>query len=153
APQVVVIAVAVGVAAWRPRLRLPALSVAVIACLWAAVGGGPDVDRGTAVARGARLWRQGGATVLVVDRSRAGHLLSGLRRAEVRSVDVVAVRSASPRAVQALGPVLERHPARLVLTPATARSGTALTVGGLRVEVVATRPRLDVRVSPAGARR
>ena len=153
APEVVVIAAAVAVAVWRPRLRLPALGVGATACLWAAVVGGSAADRGTTVARGARLWREGGATVLVVDRSRAGPLLSGLRGAKVRSVDVVAVRSASPRAVQAMGPVLERHPARLVLTPATARSGTALTVGGLRVDVVATRPRLDVRVSPSGARR
>ena len=101
-----------------------------------------------ALAEGVHLWRRGGAVVLVVDRPRARPLLSGLRRAGVRDLDVVAVRSAARGAGPALAPVLERHPARVVLTPSTATPGSSVTVGGLRVDVVSVKPRLDVRVSP-----
>ncbi|MDQ3680006.1 MAG: hypothetical protein M3378_05585, partial [Actinomycetota bacterium] len=64
----------------------------------------------------------------------------------------VAVRSAGRSAGPAMAPVLERHPARVLITPATATPGSYVTVGGLRVDVVTTRPRLDVRVSHAGGR-
>ncbi|MDP9070478.1 MAG: hypothetical protein M3N68_04185, partial [Actinomycetota bacterium] len=53
---------------------------------------------------------------------------------------------ASRQAGRAMAPVLARHPARLVLTPANAQAGTSLAAGGLRVDVVSARPHLEVRV-------
>ncbi|HEX2063879.1 MAG TPA: hypothetical protein VHE80_05615, partial [Acidimicrobiales bacterium] len=143
AGRVAVVCGLVLVAVLARRLRLPALALGVAACLWPAPAppawGGPVAD-------GARLWRSGHATVLVVDRARTGPLLAGLRRAGVRGVDVVAVRSASATAAASMVPVLERHRPGAVLTPATAAPGTSLAVGRLRVDVTATRPRLEVRV-------
>jgi len=130
------------------------VAVGAAACVWVTVV--PRTGQGAgslSLAEGVHLWRRGGAVVLVVDRPRARALLSGLRREGVRHLDVVAVRSAGRGAGPALAPVLDRHPARVVLTPATAAPGTTLTVGGLRVDVVGVRPRLDVRVSPVAERR
>lgn len=94
----------------------------------------------------ADLWRRGAAVVSVINRPRPRALLSGLRRVGVRDLDVVAVRSPLRSAGPAMAPVLERHPARVILTPATATRGSSVTVGELRVDVVSVRPRLDVRV-------
>nr|MDQ3570465.1 ComEC/Rec2 family competence protein [Actinomycetota bacterium] len=147
-PHLVVVTALVVAAVLLPRLRLPALALGAGTFVWATVVA-PPVQGQVAVADGARLWRRGGASVLVVDRPRSRSLLSGLRRAGVRNLDVVAVRSAGRSAGPAMAPVLERHPARVLITPATSTPGTKVTVGGLRVDVVTTRPRLDVRVSPA----
>ncbi len=150
-PHLLALAVSVVFAVVLPRLRLPALVVGAAACAWVTVVARPVSGGGAqSVAHGADLWRQGGASVLVVDRPRARALLSGLRRAGVRHIDVVAVRSPGRSAGPALAPVLDRHPARVVLTPATATPGSTVTVGGLRVDVVSVRPRLDVRVNPVG---
>ncbi|MDP8976567.1 MAG: ComEC/Rec2 family competence protein [Actinomycetota bacterium] len=149
-PHLVVLAVPAVLAVVLPRLRIPALTLGAAACAWVTVAPrpGPSGDV-RSLADGADLWRRGGAVVLVVDRPRPRALLSGLRRAGVRHLDVVAVRSPGRSAGPALAPVLDRHPARVLLTPATATPGSSLTAGGLRVDVVSVRPRLDVRVSPA----
>jgi len=146
-PHLVVLAVAAVLALGLPRLRVPALAMGAAACasvtVLARVGPGGSAQ---SVADGADLWQRGGAVVLVVDRPRPRALLSGLRRVGVRNLDVVAVRSPARSAGPAMAPVLERHPARMMLTPATAAPGSSVTVGGLRVDVVSARPRLDVRV-------
>ena len=146
-PHLVVLAVAAVLALGLPRLRVPALAMGAAACasvtVLARVGPGGSAQ---SVADGAVLWRRGAAVVLVVDRPRPRALLSGLRRVGVRDLDVVAVRSPSRSAGPAMAPVLERHPARMMLTPATATPGSSVTVGELRVDVVSVRPRLDVRV-------
>jgi competence protein ComEC len=148
-PHLLVLAGSVGLALLLPRLRVPALLVGAAGCAWVTVAARPGPSGDTrSLADGADLWRRGGAAVLVVDRPRPRALLSGLRRAGVRDLDVVAVRSPGRTAGPALDPVLDRHPARVVLTPATATVGSSLTAGGLRVDVVSVRPRLDVRVSP-----
>lgn len=149
--HLVALAAAAALAVWSRRLRLSALAVGAAAAAWVTVAAGPAPGGPQRVAAGAELWRRDGATVLVVDRPRAQALLSGLRRAGVRDLDVVAVRTSGRSAGPALAPVLDRHPARVLLTPATATAGSGLTVGGLRVDVVKARPRLDVRVLPVPA--
>ncbi len=147
-PHLVVLAVTAALALGLPRLRVPALAVGAVACASVTVLARVGPGGAQSVAEGAVLWRRGAAAVLVVDRPRARALLSGLRRVGVRNLDVVAVRSPARSAGPAMAPVLERHPARMMLTPATATPGGSVTVGGLRVDVVSVRPRLDVRVSP-----
>jgi competence protein ComEC len=150
-PHLVALAVSVLVAVLVRRLRVPALAVGAAACLLVTViAGAPPNGGAQRVADGTNLWRSGAAAVLVVDRPRSRALLTGLRRAGIRRLDVVAVRSPGRSVGSALAPVLERHPARLVLTPATAKAGTSVTVGGLRVDVMTAQPRLEVRVSPNG---
>jgi len=117
----------------------------------------PSVD-GRAVAPGARLWRTAGAAVLVVDDLEAApdRLLSGLRAASVRRLDVMVVARpgiASAREVEA---TLRRFGPRLLLAPpghrlvgaVTPSPGTTIAAGPLAVAVDAAGPRLAVRVSP-----
>jgi competence protein ComEC len=146
APHALAIASLVGLALCWPRIRPPALVAAAMALIAASVWPPPPTHEGGVIARGARLWRTSGATVLVVDGSRPLPLLTALREARVRGLDVVALRTATPSGAAGMEPVLRRHPARLVLTPTTARPGSHITVGGLRVEVLRAVPKLDVRV-------
>jgi hypothetical protein len=69
---------------------------------------------------GARLWRDGGASVLVVDDLRASPeaLLSSLHQADVRRVDVLVVTRAGSAAAADVEALLRRFPPRLVLAPA-----------------------------------
>lgn len=141
------VAVLLAAAIALPRARLLAAAAALGVCLWPAVGPPAPAD-GRTLAGDARLWRSGDATVVVVGRPRPGPLLGALRAAAVGPVSVVVVTSPSPSALAALEPVLARHPARLVLTPADAVVGTTVTAGRLRVRVAAVRPRLAVEVGP-----
>ena len=143
----VAVAVLVAAAVALPLARLVAGAAALGVCLWPAVGPPPPAD-GRTLAGDARLWRSGDATVVVVGRPRPGPLLGALRAAAVGPVSVVVVTSASSSARAALEPVLARHPARLVLTPAEAVAGTTVTAGRLHVRVVAVSPRLAVEVGP-----
>ena len=141
--QLLYLAGLVGLAVVVARLRTASVALAVAVCVWPAPAR-PVWD--AEVADGARLWRAGRSTVLAVDRPRPGPLLAGLRRVGVRRIDVVALRSDSPRLAASMAPVLDRHPTGLVLSPASAPAGASVTAGSLHVEVVAVRPRLDVRV-------
>ncbi|HET7487601.1 MAG TPA: ComEC/Rec2 family competence protein [Acidimicrobiales bacterium] len=137
-----VLAAAGGVAA-VPPLRRPAVVAAVAVCLLPSVVPVGAVD-GRPLDGGGRLWRRGSATVLVVDRPRAGPLLEALRGARVRGLSVLAVTGPGDVAL-----ILRRHPARVVLAAGEAADGTTVTAGGLRVSVTATEPRLVVAVSRA----
>ena len=147
APHLVAGGVLAVVALTVPRLRVAAPLAGAGALVVLTVVARPPPVGPTTVASGAQLWRRGGAAVLVVERPRPRPLLDGLRRAGVRRIDVVAVTGAGRGDARSLVPVLERHPARVVLTPDTARPGTEVRAGGLRLEVASARPRLDVRVS------
>jgi competence protein ComEC len=129
------------------RARVPAAVAALGVCLWPMLGPAPAAG-GRVLAGDARLWRSGDATVLVVGRPRPGQLLGALRATGVRGVSVVVVTSDARSARAALAPVLDRHPARLVLTPADARPGTTVRAGRLVVRVTAVEPRLAVEVGP-----
>lgn len=146
AGAMVALAVVVAVGALAPRLRRPAVAAGVLVCLWPAVAP-PGAADGMALDGGGRLWRSGRATVLVVDRPRAGPLLASLRSAGVRGVGAVVLTSPAPSARAELDRVLARHRAGLVLTPATAAAGSTVDVGRLRVLVRAVRPRLAVSVA------
>lgn len=135
-----------------PALRTLGLALAVTVVLWpAGPGARPVAAHGRPVGGGARLWsgEDNGATVLVVAKARPGPLLTDLRDARVGGLDVVVVTSASDREKAALDPVLARHPARLMVTPATVSAGDSVRLGRLRVDIVATEPSLDVRVRRA----
>ena len=137
-------------AAVVPRLRPPALAIAVAVCLWPAIAE-PGPVHGARLAGDARLWRSGRATVVVVGRPRAGPLLAALRGAGVRGIGVAVVTSASPAARAELDAVLARHRAGMVLSPSTAVVGSTVRVGRLRVAVRSIRPRLVVRVGSGPA--
>ena len=130
-------------------VRLLLASLATIAILWpAGPGAGPINADGKPLGGGARLWSgaHAGATVLVVSKARPGPLLADLRNAGVRRLDVVVITGRGYREEAALAPVLVRHPARLVLRPATATPGDVVRIGRIRLDIVATEPRLEVRV-------
>lgn len=117
----------------------------------------PTVD-GRPVAPGAVLWRTGGAAVLVVDDLKAApdRLLSGLRSASVRRLDVMVVARPGVASARDVEPTLRRFRPRLLLAPPGNRltgavvpaAGTTVVAGPLAVAVDATAPRLSVRVSP-----
>ncbi len=95
---------------------------------------------GRDLSAGARLWRRGGATVVVVDGARRpADLLAGLHDADVTHVDVVVVCRPGPGATAVVGPLLRRFPPRLLLTPAgstlpgatVAAAGESVGVGPL----------------------
>jgi hypothetical protein len=120
----------------------------------------PPPIEGTEVAPGARLWRRGGATVLVVDGTRsAAQLLDAMHDSEVRTLDVLVMGRSGPSAVAAALPLRRRVPCRLVLVPAGTDDveatipevGTTFAVGPLVIRVEAVRPRLEVHVGRADA--
>jgi hypothetical protein len=122
------------------------------------------------VALGAAAWRGGGAVVLVVDgRAVDRYVLSGLREASIRRVDVVVVRSAARTAHDTVDTLRRRWPGVGVVAPSVGGgpavdgavappTGATIGVGGLRLAVVGNsgghldvrvRPRLGVAPSPA----
>ena len=127
--------------------RRPAALAALAVVVWPMLVP-PSPAAGRRLAGDARLWRSGDATVLVVASPRPGPLLAGLRSAGVRGLSVVVLTSGSRSAAARLAPVLDRHPAGLLLTPAAARTGTTVRAGRLAVRVTAVSPRLDVEVGP-----
>ena len=128
----------------------------------------PPSLEGKEVAPGARLWRRGGATVLVVDGTRSpAELLDAVHEANVRALDVLVVARPGPMAAAAALPLRRRVATRLVLVPAgtddaeatVPEAGTTFAVGPLAIRVDAVRPRLEVHVGrvddappPAAAR-
>ncbi|MGH9189885.1 MAG: ComEC/Rec2 family competence protein [Acidimicrobiales bacterium] len=142
----------------QARLGTAVLTVGALAVVLAPavqLAEGAPLD-GRPVSAGARLWREGAATVLVVDGglTTPATLLSGLRAAGVRRLDVVVATRASRAVATSLGPVLRRFPARLVLAPSgddltgavVPLPGSLTRVGRLSVETGQVQPRLEVRV-------
>jgi len=163
-PHLVLLALAFGLAAVGRRRSRPATvtwaaavlaGLAVVAPMAVQLGQGP-VD-GSELVAGARLWRRGGATVLIVDGHpvNTGRLMSALHTAGVRRLDLVVVARPGPAASHAVGPVLERFPAGLVLAPPghdvasgiIPEPGATVSAGGLELAVETVRPRLVVVVS------
>jgi competence protein ComEC len=135
--------------------------------------GAPQAFDEVDVAIGAAAWRGGGAVVLVLDgRAVDRYVLSGLREASIRRVDVVVVRSAARTAHDTVETLRRRWPGVGVLAPSVADAapvaprisgasgvqidgavapptGATIAVGGLRLAVVGNSGgRLDVRVTP-----
>ena len=135
-----------------PAIAVAGATVAVVAAFPAVA---PRPLEGTEIAPGARLWRRGGASLLVVDGTRsAAELLGAAHRANVRRLDVLVVARPGPAAAAVVQPLRRRVPTRLVLVPAGSddaeasvpEAGTSFTIGSLTVHVEAVRPRLQVWV-------
>jgi hypothetical protein len=157
-PHLVVVAVAVGLAlaVRRPELTKLAASVVGAVLFVASVPVvRPEPRDGRSVVPGARVWRRGGATVVVVDGARnPSALLVGLRSAAVRRLDAVVVARPGRGAAGAVEPALHRYEPPLVLAPAGSplpratipEAGTLVRLGSLTLTVVRAEPRLDVEV-------
>ena len=156
------VAFALGVAARRRRLLrgvvVAGLAGAVVALMPAYAVLRPRAIDDRSVVPGARLWRDGGASVLVVDDLRASPeaLLSSLHLADVRRLDVLVVTRPGPAASADVSALLRRFPPRLVLAPPGHRlrgevvvppPGSEVATGRLVVDVEEASPRLVVQVS------
>ncbi|HEX2024003.1 MAG TPA: ComEC/Rec2 family competence protein [Acidimicrobiales bacterium] len=150
-----VAAVVVGVGLRRRALAAVAVvGVLVVASVPVARPGALD---GRPVSPGARVWRVGGATLMVVDGARSpAALLSGLRAAAVRRLDAVVVARPGRRAAGVVEPTLHRYGPPLVLAPpgsplpraTVPEEGTLVHLGSLTLRVVRAGPRrLDVEVN------
>ena len=157
-------ALSLGVVAHRRGRRggvaLAGLAGAVVALAPAVAVLRPAAIHDRSVVPGARLWRHGGASVLVVDDLRASPaaLLSSLHSADVRRVDVLVVTRPGRAAAADVDALLHRFPPRLLLAPAGHRlpgrvvvppAGSEVSAGGLHVGFEETNPRLVARVGPA----
>ena len=144
----------------RPGSALAA-ALAVVATLAPAVAVlHPSAVDGRSLVPGARLWRAGGASVVVVDDLKASPeaFLSSLHQADVYRLDVLVVTRPGPAASADVAAVLRRFPPAVLLAPpghrlpgdvASPPPGSVVESGGLVVTVDADRPRLVVRVASA----
>jgi len=155
---------ALGVAAhrrgWRPAVALAGVAAAAVALAPAVAVLRPAPAHGRTLVPGARLWRDGGATVVVIDDLQASPaaLLSSLHDADVRVLDVVVVTRPGVAAASDADALLRRFPPRLLLGPPGHRlpgdvsvppAGSQVEVGGLVVGFNDDGPRLTVTVGPA----
>lgn len=144
---------------WHPRLAAAAgAGAAALVVALPAVHPPGDLV-GADEGAGARVWRAGGAVVVVLDDPWMPGVLAQLRGERVRSVDVLVV----PRGGRLVaGSVLElrsRVPVRMVLAPDGHRVRGAVTpaegeqaIGGLTLTVTDTTPALEVDVQVVPAR-
>jgi len=142
----------------RRGRRLVGGGLVVVAVAFAALAA-PAVGPGSWEAGpGVQVWR-GGGTVLVVDgRAQDAAVLAVVRRAGIRRIDLLVVRSTSPRALAVAGLVQRRLHVASVVAPASAGEApegqrwtsvdrpSRIAVGDLDVAVVADGDRLDVTV-------
>ena len=144
----------------RPVVQLP-LGRDLIHAPTAAVLRPSAID-GRRLVAGARLWRDGGASVLVVDDLRASPeaLLSALHMADVRRIDVLVVVRPGVAAASDVSALVRRFPPRLVLGPTGHRlrgevvvpqAGAEVSAGSLVVRFEEIGPRLAVDVRSARA--
>jgi competence protein ComEC len=115
---------------WRGATLAAGLAAGAVALAPAMAVLRPAPVEGRDVVPGARLWRAGGASVLVVDDLRASPeaLLSGLHLADVRRLDVLVVARPGVAAARDVDALLRRFPPRLVLAPAGNRLPGEVTV-------------------------
>lgn len=136
---------------WR-RLARPALVLAAVVALMPALsmvrGSGSHID-GDELARGAWLWRRGGATLLLVDGApHAPSLLEGLRQSRVTRLDVVVLSGRS--SLGTLDVLRGRVVVRRIAAPADAEitgaapleAGDEVRAGRLQLAVAEVAPRV-----------
>lgn len=100
----------------------------------------------------------GGAVVVELDADvRVDDVLEGLRRLRVGRIDAVVARHGGRATAEAVALLSERAPPRLVLAPRGHRvpggsvptPGRGVRVGPLRIDVLASSPRLEVSITPS----
>jgi len=155
---------ALAVRTGRRPLARAAVAAGVVAGFvvpaWSAIR--PPPADGRSVGRGATLWRQGGATVVLLDGASgaADRIMSALRAAGVRAIDVLVVSRPTSTEARLAETLQRRFPARLVLGPPRTRllgaqsppPGAAIAVGGLTLRFDLAGDRLSTTVAPAAAR-
>lgn len=142
------VAVTVAAVVALHRWRRVAVAAGVVALV--VVARPASSATGVEVGRGAHLWRDG-AAVLVLDGDAdadAGRILDGLRRAGVRSLDLVVARRGSRSIGGVLVDLRARVAVRAVAAPAAHRIRDATAVDA---PVELRLGRLLVRLSPSGA--
>jgi hypothetical protein len=115
----------------------------------------PPATWGRHVAPGARLWQDGGGTVVVVDRARADQLLRGVHGTGVRSIDLLVLTRPSRTAAAAADVLVGRVPTRAVAAPdgtrLERRQAVLVTgevdVGGMAVRIEGAGTGLRVKVT------
>jgi competence protein ComEC len=146
---------------WRRGLVLAGVVGAAVALAPALAVLRPAPVEGRSVVTGARLWRDGPSTVLVVDDLRASPeaLLSSLHLHDVRRVAVLVVTRPGRAAAADVAALLRRFPPQLVLGPEGHRlpgevsvppPGSRVHAGRIVLTFAADGPRLQVEVSPGG---
>jgi competence protein ComEC len=117
---VLVAGIAGAVALLVPRVRRLAGCCLLVALLLPAATTlvHPPTTAALEIAPGARLWRRGHTTVMVVDHPSATRLLSGLRSHDVRRLDVLAATTGGRTVADAITPVARRLPVGIVMAPA-----------------------------------
>jgi competence protein ComEC len=147
---------------WRPGVAVAGLAAAAVALAPSVAVLRPSAVDGRSLVPGARLWREGGASVLVVDDLRASPeaLLSALHMSDVRRIDVLVVVRPGVAAATDVAALLRRFPPRLVVAPTGHRLqrevvvppvGAHMAAGSLIVHFRETSPRLMVDVRAARA--
>ena len=143
---------------WRRGVALAGVAAAAVALAPAVAVLRPSAVDGRSLVAGARLWRDGRATVLVVDDLRASPeaLLSSLHVHDVRRLTVLIVTRPGRAAASDVSALLRRFPPQLVLGPAghglpgevaVPPPGSQVSAGRLVVTFGAEGRRLGVAVS------
>jgi competence protein ComEC len=143
---------------WRPGVVGACVAGAVVSLAPAYAVLRPSPAHGRGLVAGARLWRAGGGTVVVVDdlKASAAALLSSLHNADVQAVDVIVVTRPGVAAASNVDALLRRFPPRLLVGPpgnrlpgdvAVPPPGTTVAAGTLVVTFGADGPRLTVTVA------
>lgn len=137
-------------------LRWCAAGAAAVVLVAAIPSMRPTDVNGQEVVAGARLWRAGATTVLVVDGVRsASRLLAAMHDKAVRGLALLVVVRPGVMAASSVGPLMARYPPRLVLAPERDRLrgavvpeiGATYGFGSLTARIGAVKPRLLVSVS------
>jgi competence protein ComEC len=140
-PQLALVAAAMALA-WavgRRRLHPAAVAAALLMPAALLLVRGPPPSAGGNIDSGVRLWRSGGASVVVADRVRPERLLAALREARVRRIDVFVAAGGGRSALRALESVARRVEMRSVVTPPQ-HAGSTIRAGPLAVRVKQTKP-------------
>ena len=137
----------------RARALLLCAAVMVLAQPGLALAAGSSQSN-RQISAGARLWRDGRATVLVVDRARPDQLLRAVHDAGLHALDVVILTRSGRTSATAVDVLLARVPARVVAAPPGARlsrtravaAAGEISVGRLTVGMTPGAAGIEVRV-------
>jgi competence protein ComEC len=130
----------------RGRLVLVAAAAVVLLQPAAALASGRPAWHIEPVA-GSELYRQGGATVLVVDTARPDQLLRAVHAVGVRAIDVLVVTRQSRTTSAAVASLRARVPTRAFADATTVTTATEVDVGSIAVRLKPSGGTVEVDVS------